>query len=142
MSVETILITEPDMAQLADLLDGERRWPMLERKHVRALARKLARAAVVHSKAIPPDVVTLESRVRLRDMDKGNDATSVVVMPAHASPASGAISVLSPVGAALMARRQGDEVEVPVAGGSRRLRIEQMLHQPEASGTGLSRAGR
>ncbi len=137
MSVERILITEPDMAQLADLLEAERRWPMLDRKHVRALARKLAIAAVVHSKAIPADVITLQSRVRIKDMDTGNDATSVLVMPVHASPASGAISVLSPAGAALMARREGDEVEVRVPGGPRRLRIEQMLYQPEASGTGL-----
>ena len=41
MSVEKVLITEPDMVQLADLLEAERRWPMLDRKHVRALARKL-----------------------------------------------------------------------------------------------------
>jgi hypothetical protein len=56
MGVETILITEADMAQLADLLEAERRWPMLERTHVRALTRKLDRAAVVHAKAIPADV--------------------------------------------------------------------------------------
>jgi regulator of nucleoside diphosphate kinase len=137
MGVETILITEPDMAQLADLLEAERRWPMLERAHVRALARKLDRAAVIHGKAIPSDVITLQSRVRLKDMDNGNDTTSVLVIPTHASPASGAISVLSPVGAALIARREGDEVEVRVPGGPRRLRIEQMLYQPEGSGTGL-----
>jgi regulator of nucleoside diphosphate kinase len=70
-------------------------------------------------------------------MDNGNDTTSVLVMPTQAPPASGSISVLSPVGAALMARREGDEVEVRVPGGLRRLRIERMLYQPEGSGTGL-----
>ena len=48
MSVETLVVTEPDMAQLADLLEEERRWPMVERQHVRALDRQLAGAAVVH----------------------------------------------------------------------------------------------
>jgi regulator of nucleoside diphosphate kinase len=99
MSVHTVVVTEPDMAILADLLDGEHRWPSPGREHARWLARKLAAAAVVDSDAIPGDVVTLDSRVRIRDLDSGEEARLALVTPAMAFAAAGAISVLSPVGA-------------------------------------------
>ena len=133
MSVHTIVVTEPDMAILADLLDGEHRWPSPDREHTRSLARKLAAAAVVDSDAIPEDVVTLDSRVRVRDLDSGEEARLALVAPAMSSAAAGAISVLSPVGAALMASRPGEPIEFPMPGGMRRLRVEQLLYQPEAA---------
>lgn len=133
MSLGTILITQPDMLKLADLLDGERRWPMMDRGHLRAFARQLAGAAVVRDDEIPRDIITVHSRLRVKDLDGGNDASYVLVMPAHASAAAGAISVLSPVGAALLGRRQGDEIEFRRPGGLGRLRIEQVLFQPEAA---------
>lgn len=133
MSVHTVVVTQPDMAVLADLLDGEHRWPSPDREHTRSLARKLAAADVVDADAIPGDVVTLESRVRVRDLDSGEEARLALVTPAMASAAAGAVSVLSAVGAALMASRPGEPIEFPVPGGTRRLRIEQMLYQPEAA---------
>jgi regulator of nucleoside diphosphate kinase len=67
----------------------------------------------------------------VRETDEG--ASFTLVIPAHASEAAGAISVLSPFGVALLGRREGDVAEYSVAGGLRLLRIEQVLHQPEAA---------
>ena len=142
MSFGTILITEPDMLTLADFLEGERRWPMMDRGHLGAFACQLAGAAVVRDEEIPRDVVTVHSRVRVKDLDSGNAATYVLVIPAHASAAAGVISVLSPVGTALLGRRQGDEIEFSRPGDLRRLRIEQVVFQPEAAERPSARRGR
>jgi regulator of nucleoside diphosphate kinase len=128
-----IQITEPDLARLADLLEGERRWPGMDRELLRALSHKLGDAERVRGDEIPRDVITLQSRVRVKDLETGTDATYLLVTPAHASPSAGTISVLSPVGAALLGRRQGDTIECPVPGGPRRLIVEQVLYQPEAA---------
>jgi regulator of nucleoside diphosphate kinase len=133
MSVGTIQITEPDLARLADLLDRERRWPGMDRELLRALSHKLAHAELVRSEDVPRDVITLLSRARVKDLDTGRDASYLLVTPAHASGAAGTISVLSPLGAALLGCRQGDTIECRGPGGPRRLRVEQVLYQPEAA---------
>ena len=61
------------------------------------------------------------------------DATYLLVTPAQASAPAGTISVLSPVGAALLGRRQGDTIECRVPGSPRLLKVEQVLYQPEAA---------
>ncbi len=132
-ATETIQITEPDLTRLADLLDRERRWPGLDRELLRALGHKLADAELVSSEGIPRNVITLQSCVRVKDLDTGMDTTYLLVTPAYASAAAGAISVLSPVGAALLGCREGDTIECRVPWGPRRLRVEQVLYQPEAA---------
>ncbi len=135
----TIQITEPDLTRLADLLDRERRWPGLDRELLRALGHKLADAELVSSDGIPRNVITLQSCVRVKDLDTGKDTTYLLVTPAYASAAAGAISVLSPVGAALLGCREGDTIECRVPGGPRRLQVEQVLYQPEAAARRSSR---
>jgi regulator of nucleoside diphosphate kinase len=133
MRADTVVVSEPDMLQLAEILDTESRWPAADRRSVRALWGKLAVAAVVPEDEVPSDVVTLQSRVHLEDLDTGRHTTGTLVLPAHASATAARISVLSPLGAALLGRRQGDEVEHTVHDGRRRLRIDRMLFQPEAA---------
>jgi len=132
-AVGAIQITEPDLIRLAGLLDRERRWPGLDRELLRALGHKLADAELVRSDEIPRNVITLQSCVRVKDLDTGMDTTYLLVTPAYASAAAGAISVLSPVGAALLGCREGDTIECRVPGAPRRFRVEQVLYQPEAA---------
>jgi regulator of nucleoside diphosphate kinase len=133
MNVSPMLLTERDMVTISGLIDAERRWPVAERTGVRAFGRRLAAAGVLRDDEMPRDVVTLLSRVRVRDLATGQDSNHTLVTPAHASPAGGAISVLSPMGAAVLGCREGDVAEYSVPGGLRRLRIEQVLYQPEAA---------
>ena len=129
----TILLTRPDMVTLGDLLEQQRRWPGLDRDQVETLRRKVDDARVVRSEEIPADVVTLHSRVGVRHLDDGPYATYRLVMPVHASTPAGTISVLSSIGAAMLGRRQGDEIEYAVPGGVRRLKVENIPYQPEAA---------
>jgi len=79
-------------------------------------------------------VVTMNSKVILRDLDISEEMNYCLVFPKDADIASGAISVLAPVGTAILGYREGDIVEWPVPSGKRRIRIEKILYQPEAAG--------
>lgn len=99
------------------------------------LAELLADATAVPSPQIPPHVVTMYSQVVVRH--EGGDATHKLVLcyPADAEPARGFVSVLSPIGAALLGQRVGETVEWTAPDGRvRRTTLEALLFQPEASG--------
>lgn len=132
MSNERLLLTEPDLLTLANILEVESRWPSADRRDVRALRSKLAEAEIVPEHRVPGDVITLLSRVLVKDIQTGSDATCLLVVPPHASTAAATISVLSSLGAALLGSRQGDVVDHRVQGERRRSRIERVLYQPEA----------
>jgi regulator of nucleoside diphosphate kinase len=126
------LITDLDMLKLADCLERRRRWPGEDREHIEGLRRKVNTARVVRSDDIPADVITLHSRVRVMDLDDASDATYTLVMGAQESTAATPISVMSPIGIALLSRREGHEIGCWLESGLRRLRIEDVLYQPEA----------
>jgi regulator of nucleoside diphosphate kinase len=128
-----IVVTRADHDRLRRLLESarvRRRW---EELHLRALAEELEEAEVVDPGEVPPDVVTMRSRVRVLDMVSGETATYTLCYPVEADLAAGRLSVLAPIGTALLGYREGDVVEWPVPGGVRVLKIEKLLHQPEAT---------
>jgi regulator of nucleoside diphosphate kinase len=127
----SILVTEPDMLKLAQLLEGQSRWPALEEEHRGGLCPVLASAQIVRDDEVPRDVITLNSTVRAKDVEAGTDHIHALVMPVHASDEGGLVSVLSPLGVALLGRREGDEIEYRVPGDTRHLMVQEVLYQPE-----------
>ncbi|MEY4549970.1 MAG: hypothetical protein RL685_6165 [Pseudomonadota bacterium] len=81
------------------------------------LEDELARATVVPDDALPPDRVALDSRVQFRDEATGRVRDVTLVMPSQATVSEGRISVLSPVGSALIGLRVQDRIEWPLPGG-------------------------
>jgi regulator of nucleoside diphosphate kinase len=128
-----IVVTRTDLARLRRLIETARQRRRWEEVHLLALAEELEEAEVVEPEGIPPDVVTMRSRVRVRDMVSGDLATYTLCYPVEANLNAGRLSVLAPIGTALLGYREGDVVEWPVPGGVRVLRIEKLLHQPEAA---------
>ncbi len=130
-----IYITEPDHERLTKLIDIAReREGDANRKHIDSLEEELERAEVVQQKQIPPDVVTMRSTVRLKDMDTGEEMTYQLTFPTEANYDEGKISVLAPIGTAMLGYRRGDVIEWEVPSGVRRLRVEEILYQPESKG--------
>lgn len=128
-----IVVTRTDRERLRLLLEttrARRRW---EEVHLLALAEELESAEVVEPGEVPEDVVTMRSRVRVLDMVSHQPATYTICHPIEANLESGKLSVLAPIGTALLGYREGDVVEWPVPGGVRVLKIERILHQPEAA---------
>lgn len=137
MSERTIHVTEPDMERLRELIVPPRGSGVAlddrDRPYLAMLRAELERAVVVPAHAVPPDVVTMNSRVRLRDGRR--TWTMTLVFPDQADPEEGCISVLAPLGAALLGCRVGQRVEFRVpGGGARSCDILSVLYQPEAAG--------
>ncbi|HEX2252398.1 MAG TPA: nucleoside diphosphate kinase regulator [Thermoanaerobaculia bacterium] len=105
-----------------------------DRDDLRDLADELRQASVVAPEEIPADVITMRSRVRLLDLDQGAPVEYTLVYPNDADFSAGKISILAPIGTAMLGYREGDEIDWPVPGGRRRLRVEAVLYQPEAAG--------
>lgn len=135
MTERKIYMTELDKVRLEKLLSAaEESGIDPERQDLEALADELERAEIVSSKNVPPDVVTMNSKVVLRDTDSREAMTVTLVFPGDADIESGAISVLAPVGTAIIGYSRGDVVEWAVPSGIRRIMIEEILYQPEAAG--------
>jgi len=129
-----LFITDTDRDRLEKLLLGTRQWSSRDKAHLQALEEELDKAHTVESREIPGDVVTMRSQVRVRDMKSGAEMDISVVFPSEADSEQGKISVLAPIGTALLGYRVGDVVEWKVPGGLRRLKVERILYQPEAAG--------
>lgn len=134
MNAATIYVTELDRQRLMKLLEDARFTEYRGSVYLEKLQGEIARAIVVEPKAVPPDVVTMNSRVSLRDLDTYEVETYTVVYPEEADIQEGKLSILAPIGTALLGYRVGQEVVWEVPSGTRRLRIEQVLYQPEAEG--------
>ena len=136
MSKQTnIYITKPDHERLAKLIDIAReREGDANRKYLESLEEELERAEVVQQKDMPADVVTMRSTVRLKDLDTREDVTYQLTFPTEANFDKGKISVLAPIGTAMIGYRRGDVIKWEVPSGVRRLRVEEVLYQPESKG--------
>ncbi|MFA6318158.1 MAG: nucleoside diphosphate kinase regulator [Elusimicrobiota bacterium] len=134
MASSTIAVTDADAKKLRDLIFRARAYGSVEQGALAGLERELDRAAVVDPKTIPPDTVTMNSKFRVRDLDSGDEYVFSLVYPDDADISEGRLSVLAPVGTGLLGYRAGDTVVWPVPAGVRRLKIEGVLYQPEASG--------
>ncbi len=134
MAARKLYITEFDKSRLEELIAVAEEFSGHDRKDLVSLAKELENAEVVSPKKVPANVVTMNSKVVLRDLDSSEEMTYVLVFPKDANIDAGAISVLAPVGTAILGYAKGDVVEWPVPSGVRRLRIAEVLYQPEAAG--------
>jgi regulator of nucleoside diphosphate kinase len=100
-----------------------------------SLEAELLRAELREPADMPADVVTMNSQLVCVDEDSGTQRVIRLVYPADADADKGQVSVLAPVGAALLGLSVGSSIQWPVPGGrSTRLRVERVLDQPEAQG--------
>jgi regulator of nucleoside diphosphate kinase len=129
-----IYVTSPDKQRLEDLLmEVEASDP---RKHgdLKALTEELHRAIIVNPKDVPSDVITMNSRAEMRDLESGETVAFTLVFPSEANIDEEKISVLAPIGAGMLGYRVGNEFEWNVPGGLRRMKVMKIDYQPEAAG--------
>jgi regulator of nucleoside diphosphate kinase len=130
-----IFITKTDYERLTKLIELAReRDADANRKYIDSLEEELEKAEVVQQKDIPSDVITMRSTVRLKDLDTDDEMTYQLTFPTEANYEQGRISVLAPIGTALIGYRRGDVIEWEVPSGVRRLRVEEVVYQPESNG--------
>ena len=131
MKKRTLIICRADRERLEALIDAARMGCRVREDYLAALEGELSRARVVPAGKVPPDVVTMNSVVRLRDLDSDEAEEYELVYPAEADMEHNRISVLAPIGTAILGYRVGDVIAWPVPAGLRRLRVEEVLSQPE-----------
>jgi len=134
MEERTIYITEYDVKRLRQLIDEAKRLDRRRNEYLESLEGELSRAKLVAPTDVPPDVVTMNSRVRLVDLDTEEELVYTLVFPDQADIAQSKISVLAPIGTAMLGYRIGDVFAWQVPEGTRRLEVKEVLYQPEASG--------
>lgn len=132
----TIYVTRLDFKRLTELVRQE--TPAAFTRATLALERALAQAHLVDSYDILPDVVTMNSRLKLRRMHSREELEFTLVYPPDANDAQSRLSVLSPMGIAVLGCRLGDQVALAQAGGAASYWVDAILHQPEAAGDWVS----
>jgi regulator of nucleoside diphosphate kinase len=139
MSERTIAITPSDMERLRLMLAEERE--RLRRAngnghgdaHLKALEAELDRAALLSADEAPGDIITMHAEAHLADLDTGEELCYTLVFPEQADVRRQRISVLAPIGTAMLGYRVGDLFEWPVPDGLRRLKIVRVHTQPGAA---------
>ena len=127
MSDRQIVISEPDAQVLRNLLSARHAVPH-DQEHLHDLSAELDRALVVAPNQLAPSVVRLNVPVRVRDLEDGRRHEWTLVSPREAAVALGRISVLAPLGTALLGYCEGDVVQWDMPGGTRKFLIEAVLH--------------
>jgi regulator of nucleoside diphosphate kinase len=134
MERRDIYITRFDLARLKELLEVGIRLKERDHEYFESLTHELDRAHIIEPTALPGDVVTMNSRVRLKDMETGEEKNYSLVFPSQADMTQNKISILAPIGTAILGYRAGDTVDWQVPAGRRTVRIQETLYQPEAAG--------
>jgi regulator of nucleoside diphosphate kinase len=125
----SIYLTQEDLDRLSQLLEA-RRGGGFEK-----LEGELARAAVVPRTSLPKDVVTMNSRVLFENETTGERREVTLVYPREADIDTGKISILVPVGTALLGLRVGQSIDWELPNGARqRYRVIAVPYQPENEG--------
>lgn len=126
-----ICITRTDRARLQKLIAAARKREGMDQQALTSLAFEVERAIVLPPQEVARDVVTMNSRARLRLNDVA--AEVALVYPRRANDAR-SVSVFSPIGTAILGFREGDRIDWPGTDGPMSIEIEKVLYQPEAAG--------
>ena len=133
---QAIIITNSDLQRLNKLIVAyeESAESTHDSKYIDTLKIELAKAEIVDSKEMPTDVITMNSRVEIEDLGLKRLLEYTLVFPEEANSTDRKVSILAPLGTALIGYRVGDSIEFNVPAGIRRLRVVKIIYQPEAAG--------
>jgi regulator of nucleoside diphosphate kinase len=129
-----IHITQPDHQRLRELIRSAQASDYRGSPYLESLEAELERAEIMDARQIPGDVITMNSTVRLADIEEGDEMTYTLVYPEDADLAQNKISVLAPIGTAMLGYRVGDTFEWEVPAGKVSMKVKEIIFQPEASG--------
>ncbi|MCU0596752.1 MAG: nucleoside diphosphate kinase regulator [Desulfobacterota bacterium] len=134
MGDRAIYITEYDLERLTKLIEELDDSDSQDKGYLVHLQEELDHAHIVPSSAIPEDVITMNSQVCLVDQGTQNEERLTLVFPQDADISKGRISVLAPIGTAMLGYRVGEVFRWKVPAGERILKVREILYQPEAAG--------
>jgi regulator of nucleoside diphosphate kinase len=131
---KSIYVTSQDKQRLHELLAVTAASGPRQQGDWKPLADELRRAIIVAPNEVTADVITMNSRADLVDLDNGETMTFTLVFPQDAYLEEEKISVLEPIGAGMLGYRVGDQFEWKVPQGVRRMKVTKVHYQPESAG--------
>jgi regulator of nucleoside diphosphate kinase len=134
MNQPSIFITTKDAEKLRDLIRDAYHTEYRRSDYLKKLADEIEKASIVQPDQTPSDVVTLNSTARLVDQETKEEMVYSLVFPEDADPSQGKISILAPIGTAMLGYKAGDTFEWDTPGGKRIIHVKEILYQPEAAG--------
>ena len=134
MSNRVIYMTGYDKDRLTRLIEDIQDSDSQDKNYLTALQEELDHAKVVSSSDIPKDVITMNSQVCLVDQSTQKKEVLTLVFPQDADISQGRISVLAPIGTAMLGYRVDQVFQWKVPVGERTLKVKEILYQPEAAG--------
>jgi len=126
-----IYITEPDKAKLIELIETALH-SNIKNKYIEELSLEINKALIIAPHKVAPNVVTMHSRVNL--VLNGEEKEIQLVFPEEAEPFNNKISILSPIGTAILGYAEDDSIEWETPAGKAKIIIKKLLYQPEAAG--------
>jgi regulator of nucleoside diphosphate kinase len=132
--MKKIIINKLDYLRIKQWISNAKQLKSVSVAEADKLLRELDSAEVIESENFPADVVTMNSIVKLTFLNNNKEVTFQLVYPNQANVKENKISIFSPVATALIGYRVGDLIEWIVPGGVTKIRIDEILYQPEAAG--------
>jgi len=134
MQTKNIYVTTLDYKRLMEYVNIKNGISETDKYNIKKLKMELERAKILKSEIIPDDVITMNSVVILTDLSSGKDTVWRLVYPEYADPYRGRISILAPLGTAMLGYKKGDVFEWDVPKGKAKYKVKEIKYQPEADG--------
>jgi regulator of nucleoside diphosphate kinase len=132
--MKKIIINRLDYARIKRYISDAKQLKTISNAEAEKLMKELDSAEIVKPEAIPSDVVTMNSIVKLSFINNNKQVQFQIVYPDQANLKENKISIFSPIATALIGYKVGDEIEWVIPAGLTRLKIEDIIYQPEAAG--------
>jgi regulator of nucleoside diphosphate kinase len=132
--MSSILLTKLDYTRIKKSIETALDQRTVTQKEADGLLHELNSAQLVESYEIPPDIVTMNSIVRLKFLKQNKEVEFQIVYPEDADSSSNKISIFSPIATALIGYKVGDEIEWFVPAGLTKMKIVKIIYQPEKAG--------
>ena len=132
--MSNIIISRIDHSRIKHRIDDAKQTRSINHSEAETLLKELESAKIVEPEEIPSDVVTMNSIIKLSFLNNNKQVQFQIVYPDKANVKENKISIFSPVAAALIGYKVNDEIDWVVPGGPTKIRIDEIIYQPEAAG--------
>lgn len=129
-----LVLNRLDYARIKNCISDARHFKSISIKEAEKLIHELESAVIVEPEAVPSDVVTMNSIVKVSFLNNNNQVKFQIVYPDKANVKENKISIFSPIATALIGYKLHDEIEWIVPGGLTKIRVDEIIYQPEAAG--------
>ncbi|MFZ2904975.1 MAG: nucleoside diphosphate kinase regulator [Cyclobacteriaceae bacterium] len=129
-----LIVNRLDYARIKKCINDAKQFRSISNTEAEKLMKELDSAKIVEPEAVPSNVVTMNSIVKLSFLNNSKQIQFQIVYPDQANIKDNKISIFSPIATALIGYKVNDEIEWIVPAGLTKIRIDEILYQPEAAG--------